>query len=573
MYKIFQAELFWSDYQESNSMTTTQPPQPTLSASPITPTQQPQSPRDYGLPHDEWRPQQERMIDWEFSIQPGQIGILEAPTGSGKTSGPAAMSTQKRVITLCRTKGLQSENYGGGYGFDVLYGRSNYDCVHPDNVDATTDECLFRDEGMHKCDHAAECHYLMQKARVKASRKASLNYPYWLVSHWPRESGAGALVLDEAHELSDIVLDFAGCQVLERDREKWDLPEFPEIAGSGGMLSQSRPTDKALAWLRAAYAIAARAAKRWEKSDMKLARQAERLENKLGATMAAIESCPDDWFIKSGERVGFDRGRNVPGIACKPLTARYHFNNYFPHASSAMILMSATIGDFDVFAKELGIKEFSRLALPSVWPPNVRPVQILPAPAMGAKSDERDYDEQARVIANAIKACPQEWSGVIHVTRKTEARLLTQRLAKRGLGARMWVPDERWGTEEQVAQWTAHKRQAGKNGSKGLGQIAVVWAWSSGVNLVDEKICITAKIPYPNIADGYECARMLYSGTYYLQRTAQRCEQQMGRTRRGNHGDYDVDGNKNQLVAIADANWVRIRKYLSQSFLESLVKE
>lgn len=542
--------------------------QPTLISSPS----QSQSPRDYGLPHDELRPQQERMIDWEFSIESGEIGVLEAPPGSGKTSGPAALSTQKRVITLCRNKGLQSENYGNGYGFDVLFGRSNYDCVHPDNPDATTDECLFRDEGMHKCDHAAECHYLLQKARVKASRKASLNYPYWLVSHWPRESSAGAIVLDEAHELSDIVLDFAGCQVLERDRDKWDLPDFPEIVGSGGMLSQSKPTDKALAWLKASHSIAARAMKRWEKSDMKLARQSEKLANKLQATVHAIEMCPEDWFIKSGERVGFDRGRNVPGIICKPLTARYHFNNYFPHASSAMILMSATIGDFDVFSKELGIREFSRLALPSVWPPNVRPVRILQAPAMGSKSDDQDYEEQALVIANAIKSCPPEWSGVIHVTRKTEARLLAQRLSRRGLAARVWVPDERWGTEEQVQQWTMYKKYSAKNGSKGLGQIAIVWSWSSGVNLTEERICITVKVPYPNIADEYERARMMYSGTYYLQRTAQRLEQQLGRTRRGNMENYDMDGKQQQLVAIADSNYVRIRKYLSQSFIESLVK-
>ena len=83
---------------------------------------------------------------------------------------------------------------------------------------------------------------------------------------------------------------------------------------------------------------------------------------------------------------------------------------------------------------------------------------------------------------------------------------------------------------------------------------------------------IVAKTPFPSLGSEYERARMMYSNQGYQWRTAVQMEQALGRTRRGEAEDYDLYGQREQLVAIADGNYTRVKKALSQSLLDSIVR-
>jgi hypothetical protein len=132
------------------------------------------TPSDFGLPssHGDWRPHQLDNIEWCGQLD--GYGFLSAPTGSGKSSIPAALSTSRFVTTLCQTKSLQQENYEGIYDFDVLTGRSNWSCVHPDGRGRTANECKFRRPS--KCPEYHSCPYHVQKRLVMGSSRRSLNY-------------------------------------------------------------------------------------------------------------------------------------------------------------------------------------------------------------------------------------------------------------------------------------------------------------------------------------------------------------------------------------------------------------
>ncbi len=532
------------------------------------------NPSDYGLTHTEFRPHQREAIEWCATLASGQVGVLGAPTGSGKTGIARALAHMRGAIALCGTKALQAENYGEEYKFDVLFGRRNYPCIHPDNSDAMTDDCLFRDEGMNKCDCANDCPYLQKKRKAEASPAASLNYAYWLAARWPRQkleaNGRGILVCDEAHQLSDITLEHAGCKVTEREREKFDLPRFGNFYSDIRFMDKDQPIDKALAWLIPARAAAERAEKVFESNnDERHARQAERTAAKLEATIVALRLHGEDWYIASGPKAISDEQGSKLGFVCRPLTARYHFPYYFVSDQWSLLAMSATIGDPQTFANELGLgvrnTDWKSRNIPSVWNPETRPVQVLDAPRMGVKSTEKDYLRQAEVIASAINDCPREWSGMIHVTRKPEAKLVAQRLARHGLGERLWTPNELHSTNETLEEWNAHRKNV-------KGALAISWQFWEGYNGLDEKICIVAKTPFASLGDPYERERMDYSGTFYLQRAAYKLEQGLGRTRRGRTEDYDVNGQINGLVAIADQNYRRVQKYLSPALRESLVE-
>lgn len=550
------------------------------------------SDENYGLPHPANRPGQRETIEWLRGLPNGSVVVNNAPTGSGKTSLAAAVSygDRRKAVALVKTKSLQVENYGEGYAFDVLYGRGNYDCVNGDAIQgATANDCLFG-QNMHDCPEADRCGYLAAKSAAKNSRKASLNYAYWLTSQWPRNELADNaisgrrvyLVMDEAHQLSDVVLDWTSATVTMKDRVTWGLPSFPVMRG------HARPEDvgRAEEWLRGSSqaiwsAIKGLAEKRdlyaeaqkyghgepLSEEEQKTLTAGERLQNKLNNALGALQDHPSDWYIRSGPGTLTTTGAPLPGFVARPLTARYHFADLFlgPWTS---VMMSATIGDPMTFAEELGLpKDFLYRDIPNQFSPEQRPVYALPAPAMGQKNrdDETAQAEQARVIADAIHACPKDWGGIIHVTRKSEAAALSDRLRRLGLGTRIWTPKPTDSTDWALRDWNRFKRLV-------RGAIAITWAWWEGYNGLDEQICIVAKTPFPNLADDYERARMAYSGTMFLQRTAWNLEQALGRTRRGRAEDYDTPEERRGLVAIADGNYTRAMKYASEGLQKAIIQ-
>lgn len=528
-------------------------------------------PDEYGLHHEEWREHQADSVAWALDSKIGQISLLEAPTGSGKTAIAKALGSKMRVISLVQTKVLQVENYEADYGFDVLFGRGNYPCVHPTAGRWTmADECIFAEVGMNKCGVHSECPYVIARERAKASSLASLNYPYWLHTYhkWPVPN---VLVCDEGHELPEIVLDWAGCTVTSKTRVDFDLPMFPIIRSHGAQsirMEVKNAQEKAYEWceealtvLRNKYVFYSNTAGT-DREHRKMLRRCELLGKKILSTAEALQiGSPDSWYIRSGPPEDGDRSITNWKFVCRPLTAKYHFPLYFT-GNYATFIMSATIGNFQAFAKEIGADDFRAKCVPSIWPADTRPVYKLDVPGLGRKSNASAWNKQAQEIARAIKMCDSSWSGIVHTNSIVEAGRLAERLARLGLQDRVFVP-ERKPTNVMITEWQ-------KQLSRQPNSILVSWAFWQGYNGLEEKINIVAKVPYPFLGDPYEKARMMHDGKLFLQRAAWKFEQGAGRTRRGRPEDYDTSENRAGMVAVADGNVTRIRNYLSAAMKESL---
>ena len=507
-------------------------------------------PRQSRLPHSDWRPNQRETAAW-LTDKPGS------------------------VIVLARSKNLQTQ-YRAGYGAVILFGRSNYPCRHPDAMGASCAECLFRLK-MHKCPYANRCEYLLAKAAAKASAFTSLNFAYWLASRWPKEDGRGYVYLDEAHNLGRVVLDWAGCTITEKQRVDWQLPSFPHVEhrAANKLLRLPPPTDPALKWLVDAREVMASEYKRLEreaKGDERARerlRKCERLGRKLTATRRAVEASAEEWYVRSGRR-GLLYSKPVPGFIAKPLTARNHFGYYFT-GDHSLVAMSATIGKPDVFAKELGIDEYDFRSVPSRFPPERRPVHVLDVPRMSAKATPADFEHQADAIADFIKQYPPSWSGLIHTSRIYEEKLLHDRLCRRGLAGRVfYIRDKQEGytpTDAQLRAWEQRKRRVPNS-------ILITCSFQEGFDGREERINISVKVPYRRYGapESYDRAWAKYSHERYAQNAAVGIMQQMGRTRRGEEGDYDTPDEIRGACAVADGSWSRIKSYFSSSFREALVE-
>lgn len=521
-------------------------------------------PSDYGVhEHDSWRPGQLESIQWALNEMP-EFGFLEASTGSGKSACSKALTSRYRTIVLTATKSLQDQ-YGDLYSAKLVKGRSNYPCVNPEaRPHATCEDCLFSEKDKDKCPTYYDCPYLIDKRAALHSNWSCLNYAYWLTSTVFNARHEGLLVCDEAHGLPDMVIQRSGTSISERRRQEFNLPPFPRIKEAQGLLAKiENPVQPTVDWLTKAIESL-----RWSylglekkmRADPELAKQVRRAEYlgmKLGATLEAFEICAEEWFIESVPKSHFH---------ALPLTARNHFRPLFAGPNRRILMMSATLGNPQAMAKELGIEddEWASRVVPNQWPAWRRPIYRLPAPRLSFRSPQSAYERQADLIAKAILTCPADWSGIIHVTRKSEANLLADRLARRGLQDRVWVTP-RMGTTEQLDAWEQRK-------VKVPGSLMVAWSFHEGFDGLDERICVTAKVQFPSLGDAYERRRMEFSKEMYSQRAAHMMEQSQGRTRRGREEDYDTEDERRGLNIIADENVRMIKRYFSESFSEALVK-
>lgn len=512
------------------------------------------NPRDMGLPHDKWRPGQQQAVEW-FAEQVGWA-LAEAPTGSGKTVLPAAMATERTVTALVKTKALQEDNYGLGYGFDVLEGSGNYKCVKQPGTWCNACQYVGKGNGMRDCRDYEVCEYVIARETAKHSVRRCLNYAYYLSAEWPRAEPSQVLVCDEADELPDLVVEHAGVEVGEKARREWDLPPFPLVRSARSMIGD--PINQALGWLETSRAILRRT---WKISDGEKKRRCERLGMEVGRAYNALWFNAEEWYLKS-----------KPGkFEAKPLTAKHHFPAWFS-GSETVLLMSATIGgDGSTLAEALGLGEFAFRSVPHRWPPEDRPIWIPEnAPKLGGKAKPADYEHQADLLAEGLRSCPSEWSGLILTTSKAEAKRVAGRLASRGFEDRVWLTPEkhqgRWaGTQTHLQLWNEEKQ-------KRQGALCVSWNFWRGFDGLDEKIVVAMKAPFaPRGEPGsYQAERVRAEGKLYQWRTANRLAQGCGRTRRGRDEDYGVGSG---LVAVLDSNYRMIKKHLPNDFMEAVVQE
>jgi Rad3-related DNA helicase len=539
----------------------------------------PNDPHLIGVPHDTWRDGQRETVEWLFDDTQPSVRIIESCCGSGKTATAKALSHRHRTLACTRTRNLQ-QNYHDVYNAAILFGKSNYPCIHPEAPrGSTADECLYKKlGGMRKCPYVP-CEYIQKHDAALASSFSCLNYALWLIERNKWTPPPEALVLDECHLLPDITLEHCGTQITQKQLTEWHLPDFPELdSNGGGLIFRSEPPNSQAAdWLEECVT-------RLERQHTKLeneakdgnprivarVRECDYFKKRLEAVIEALDQSEDGWYIRSGRSVIEYRGQMEPGFTCKPLTARFHFPRFFLQKRALTMLMSATVGKPSALAKCLGISEFSFRVVPNQWPPEARRIYVAEdAPHMNYRSTEADYDKQAEIIVkmlNDSNLTRREWSGLIHVTRISEATILAQRLAKHGIGDRLWVPPTNVGTNEQVRQWNEYRDQH-------PGAIAISWALREGYDGLNEKICIVAKTPFSPVGTpgSYENVRMSYDAEFYRLSTAWDLTQAWGRTRRGRDEDYDTPTETRGFVAIVDNSYRRIKSYLPSDVSDALV--
>lgn len=487
---------------------------------------------------------------------PKKFVIVQAPTGSGKSAWAGQMVIDRyRVITLTRTKALQGQ-YRDSYDFFALYGKGNYRCYNYQSNGKRgpvtwCDLCPLEDKEIYHAYCAGSCPYPIAKSDFLSSDGGSLNYTKFLLeASLSDQFGPDILILDEAHELSDIVTDYAGFTIqydkIDVHNEGKESVSFGPMQPTEFEPGKSYPQPVcyiwAMEWLNSYLAYLSR--REPDKEDKTAYRKWYNKVQRIKNTMNLMAVSPESWFVFSDEKE----------FICKPLTARFHFSGMFDKAGK-IVLMSATIGKIDNFVRELGIEDYEYIEVPNIWPAALRKIEDLKGPRLTWRSSQEDKDAHVEIIMNRIGRCPDHWTGIILSPSKALSRDLSYRLT----GRPVYIPQEGLGTEEIAEEWQSF---CGDN----RGAIGLFWSLWEGADLGYNQFCIVAKAPFVNFKDPYDKARFDFDPVAGMQRTANKMVQGFGRIRRGHDSHYGSA----KAVCIADGNWTRLRNFISNDILESI---
>lgn len=284
--------------------------------------------------------------------------ILEAGTGTGKSAIAATLANMHEssyILTI--TKQLQDQYLKDFNDFKLVKGRSNFLCKSylKDNIHHNCSEGKCIIEGYNcpysiKNENPPTCHYYHQKYLALNSKTVITNYPYMFLelNYVEDFTKRNLLICDEAHNLESMLMN-----QLKLEFSKNELKEY---------IKYELTDDKIYDLNNASYT-------EWigfiEEIKNAYTEELSKIENinkkelliKIAALKQKINDCnrfitniifdPNSWIVD------FDEEYDV--LEFKPVKVEnYAVNTLFDYAD-VCLLMSATVLDYELFAKWLGI--------------------------------------------------------------------------------------------------------------------------------------------------------------------------------------------------------------------------
>jgi len=491
------------------------------------------NPKDYGLPFPDWYENQKQMCERAVNLDEHETLILEAPTGSGKSSCPVLTSFFRRGSTVCMgTRDLQCQYRDTFSDIGIVWGQAHYPCVHPGVISEfreaygespTRADCTYRKPK--DCPHYRECPYELSKTLALQARAKVSNYAYAYYTKWWRQY-THDLFCDEAHKLPDVLSGLISVEIAESTRSWFGLPGFPFVSGGTKFAykSISQWAESAIVSLGNVHT-----------QDLKKLKQVRRMTLKLKELFTALTVAqPGDWYVASGQALG--------KLIAKPIIPGRFAKRILDEHARSVTLMSATIGDPEVLAGELGIVKYSWLTLPHIFPKENRPVLFYKdAPRINSRSGPKVYGVQADLIAKILRSHTGH-KGVIHCVSWKHVNTLAKLLTKRGLGSRLYIPEG-----ERIQSITKFKNSE-------PGTVAISPSWHEGLNFQDDlaRFAVIAKVPYLSLGDPVVKLRLQFKGgnSWYRWKAALGVVQAAGRIVR-HQDDWGV-------THIVDSEWTRV---------------
>lgn len=387
----------------------------------------------------EFRPyQEEAILQILESFDDHKNVILNAPVGSGKSlisyviarhlEENEGLDTYMYTSTIL----LQQQYLRDFKGLVTAKGRSNFDCIESD-CEYTCDVGICKQVSKYSCQHGITmggeygiclkdeedpCLYWQQKMKAIESPISILNYKYLLTDnmflhHFPvRYMG----IYDEGHNLEKELMGSLQLEITDYQLKN-DL--------SIGFKQHNNIED----WSSELMNLSFKYKDLAEETQNPI--KQERFETRaktLNLTSQRLSEDPTNWVFNSDTKFERWAGRNVQSVTFKPIET-YMYTDLLFMSSEKHLIMSGSILKPDIFADELNIDDYVYIEIPSVVPPENRPIYREYVGSMSRKN----FDTNFPLLCAKIKEIADRHSeekGIIHTFTYKIAHELKQVLGE-----------------------------------------------------------------------------------------------------------------------------------------------
>jgi Rad3-related DNA helicase len=430
--------------------------------------------------------------------------IVQAPTGSGKSffsktfanTTTETDSEYRRLVhgyqaysedfvgafsrfkshgafALTTTKALQDQ-YKNLFGESVVFkGKSNYQCEVDESFTADVAPCVISANLKRKCWNDHICPYYEARNDALVSRFSVLNYASFfnLPDHLKRRE---IIVCDECSELEDeivknysVLISYKQLTYLGVQVEKLTTENSSKVVGwLGDCFSAIKDTIDSF-----------NERSRFEKNKIELIKQQQRKEL-AEAISHTINHWNDAQYIveKDAEKVSI-----TPFKIDKLSSCLFNF-------ADVVILMSATIVDKDIFAKNLGIPHYKYIEIPSTFDPKKSPIYCHNKYPLNYKTIDTNLPKIINLIEQIAENHKGE-KGIIH----THSFAITQAVQNRLGSKRFLYREEGTNNESIIREHTLRTDDT----------VLVSPSLTMGLDLKGDlgKWQIIVKLPYPSLAN------------------------------------------------------------------------
>ena len=496
------------------------------------------SPRTLGIPLSEWRAVQLYALGVMLE-SPKKVIIVQAPTGSGKTSMGAAFAalTCRKAVYACHTKELQDQVLRDIPYSAVLKGRSNYPTLLEPNAfpDPNCADCDSNDFHGKRCTFCGPephaCPYRVAKEEAFRAPLVVTNYAYLMneANHIGRLSGLSLLVADEADLLEGILMDTVCVRFSDRMLTELHLSK-PDFKGTTTTaIGLTRKTEEWGGWLATAMKamedaqerLRGAAAAHRSRGDLDRYRTARRRLAAMEQLWESVRRMAGDLAASPASWVRVDDDR---ALVFKPLKVdRYAEDLLWRHADR-FLCMSATIVSHIQFCRDLGLdpSDVEWVDLPCMFQVVHRPIRVWPVASMNYTTREAETPKLIQAINQILDCYPCRV--VIHSHTYDLSRSILTGSRHRARMDTYARPGDDPMSRERVVRWYRSKRDS----------VLIAPSMERGVSFPDD-LCrcqIVCKTPYPNLGDR-QVSQRFHSGSegksWYYTQTVRATEQCTGR--------------------------------------------
>lgn len=379
--------------------------------------------------------------------------ILNAPVGSGKSLIAYVVAKYLEELNfksyLCTgTKILQSQYINDFRDVKTIKGRMNFDCMMEPLFDCSKGMCqssasyrcaskpilkdywefnnqelpenpieieegsfiFYGDEEFDEWFLDGMCPYWEQKIKGIMSPITMLNYDYLIsdrrfVQHLPYRK---LLVCDEGHNIEKILmrqLETSFSPSVVKKEIGFEIQICNTINDWAAQFGEVSDLYKELA--------------KTITSDTKKKKMQEKY-SKFSVLQSLLEKHPENWVYVP------EKKNNHLFLTFKPITVADYTNLIF-NVAQHIIIMTGTVLKQDIFARELGIDDFSYIEIPSIIPSKQRPIIKSYVGSMATLSVDYTMPNMIRKI-NFLAEKHQDEKGVIHTFTYAIAKRFKQAL-------------------------------------------------------------------------------------------------------------------------------------------------